>query len=380
MGLLQKPYLLNKVTLYFFDLVVTIKSDSLEFVDLFTKMYSRFLKNEFPSLPASQIEFSLITHPDNIFGKPVLMCNDEIWPLNDPKLLDGFAYECILMSIITRIKSHFLIHAGVVSFNNHGVLIVADGGYGKTTLVLTLLKRGFKFLSDEMAALGRHDHLVYPFPRSLRVRKDTLSLVGFPDNAIGGEEWLDKLLLDIDQILPGSSGTKVPVEYIFFLQNEKGITKNNEQDLTILVDQMNDEVLRLIENIAGVRNMYVDVNGSFPALRLRADKANKILSKIETICAMHKILVLDVLKGTEGHASFNGNARLLPIPVSQAALALLGNYQGSYKSKILLDEFKGSSIRLFMELSNIIAKARCYHLTAGRLQDMADIVCAEVCT
>ncbi|MBW7942796.1 MAG: hypothetical protein H3C64_10500, partial [Candidatus Kuenenia stuttgartiensis] len=117
-----------------------------------------------------------------------------------------------------------------------------------------------------------------------------------------------------------------------------------------------------------------------PALILRADKANKILSKIETICAMHKILVLDVLKGTEGHASFNGNARLLPIPVSQAALALLGYYQGSYKSKILLDEFKGSSIRLFMELSNIIAKARCYHLTAGRLQDMADIVCAEVCT
>lgn len=229
MGLLQKPYLLNKVTLYFFDLVVTIKSDSLEFVDLFTKMYSRFLKNEFPSLPASQIEFSLITYPGNIFGKPVLMCNDEIWPLNDPKLLDGFAYECILMSIITRIKSHFLIHAGVVSFDNHGVLIVADGGYGKTTLVLTLLKRGFKFLSDEMAALGRHDHLVYPFPRSLRVRKDTLSLVGFPDNTIGGEEWLDKLLLDIDQILPGSSGTKCPLSIFSFCRMRRELLKTTNR-------------------------------------------------------------------------------------------------------------------------------------------------------
>ncbi|MCF6148553.1 MAG: hypothetical protein E3K37_07835 [Candidatus Kuenenia sp.] len=379
MELLQKSSLLV-VKLYFFDLEVTISSDSHEFVDLFTKMYRRFRKNEFPSLAKSQIEFSLITHPDNPFGKPVLMCNDEIWPLNNSKLLEGFTYECVLMSIITRIKSHLLIHAGVVSFNNHGVLIVADGGHGKTTLVLTLLKRGFRFLSDEMAALGRHDHLVYPFPRSLRIRKDTLSLVGFSDKNISGDEWLDKLLLDIDKIQTGSVGTKTSIDYILFLHDQNGVTQNNEQDLTIFVDQMHDGVLRIIKNMKGVKNVRINTNSEFPVIRLCSDKANKVLSEIEAVCAEHKVLVLDVLKGTERQPLFDGNPTLHPIPVSQAAVELLGNYQGSYKSKILQEEFKGSSVRLFMELSNIIAQAKCYHLTVGPLQEMADLVCTKICS
>jgi len=377
--LLLKPSLCNKVKLYFFDAEVTIESDSREFIDLFTKMYSRFRKNEFPSLSKSQIKFSLITHPENPFGKPVLTCNDEVWPLNSPKLLEGFAYEYVLMSIITRIKSHLLIHAGVVSFNNHGVLIVADGGHGKTTLVLTLLKRGFRFLSDEMAALGRHDHLVYPFPRSLRIRKDTLPLVGFSVQNSKGDEWLDKLLLDIDNIQPDILGAKVPIDHIVFLQNGNDLTKKTEQGLTIFTDQMSEDVLNIIKNMNGVRNVRVATSNGFPITRLCAEKANKTLSKIETICAEHKILVLDVLKGSEDSPSFKGNPELLPIPVSQAAVALLGNYQGSYKSKILQEEFKGSSVQLFMELSNIIAQARCYYLTVGPLQDMADLVCAKVC-
>ena len=55
-------------------------------------------------------------------------------------------------------------YAGVVSYQGKGLLLVADAEHGKTTLTLELVKRGFAFLSDEVAALGRIDHRVHPFP------------------------------------------------------------------------------------------------------------------------------------------------------------------------------------------------------------------------
>ena len=166
---LVKGLVNQELRLRFFDLYTIIKSDSSEFIDLFASMYRRFLADGSSSTVRSTAEFVLITNPDNQWGKPVIILNDEVCPLSDSRLLEGYAYETILSSIITRIHSHLLIHAGVVSRNDQGIILVADARHGKTTLVLELIRRGFSFLSDEMAAMGRTDHLVHPFPRSLRV-------------------------------------------------------------------------------------------------------------------------------------------------------------------------------------------------------------------
>ena len=58
---------------------------------------------------------------------------------------------------MTRVRSHLLIHAGVVSRDGQGIILVADARHGKTTLVLELVRRGFQFLSDEMADLVCND-------------------------------------------------------------------------------------------------------------------------------------------------------------------------------------------------------------------------------
>lgn len=93
------------------------------------------------------------------------------------------------------------------------------------TLVLELVRRGFKFLSDEMAALGRDDHHVHPFPRSLRIRPGSLELAGFPEAAIGAPMWLGKQILDIEQIHPGAVGASVPLQHIIILQNSNQVTR-----------------------------------------------------------------------------------------------------------------------------------------------------------
>lgn len=376
---LVKGLVNQELRLRFFDLYTIIKSDSSEFIDLFASMYRRFLADGSSSTVRSTAEFVLITNPDNQWGKPVIILNDEVCPLSDSRLLEGYAYETILSSIITRIHSHLLIHAGVVSRNDQGIILVADARHGKTTLVLELIRRGFSFLSDEMAAMGRTDHLVHPFPRSLRVRPGTLELVGFPDAAEGAPTWLGKLILDIEEIKPGCLGKAVPISHIVILQDpanaEVEMADRRKQEMHILVDRLDDTLFAAISQDEGVTDVRVDVECGYPQIKLHAIRSTFVLSRIEALCKERQILVLDVIKGIEGSPTFESTAKLKSILQIQAVSELLRRFQGGYKSELLQDEFGGSSTQLFMEIASIVSQAKCHRLFVGPLKEMADLVC-----
>lgn len=377
--MLVKELVNQELKLRFFDLHAIIKSDSGEFINLFAQMYRRFRADGSSSSVRSTAEFVLITNPDNRWGKPVIILNGEACPLSDSKLLEGYAYETILISIITKIRSHLLIHAGVVSHNGQGVILVADARHGKTTLVLELIRRGFSFLSDEMAAMGRTDHLVHPFPRSLRVRPGTLELVGFPDAAEGAPTWLGKLILDIEEIKPGCLGKAVPINHIVILQDpanaEVEMADCRKQEMCILVDRLDDTLFAAVSQDEGVTDVRVDVECGYPQIKLHATRPTFALSRIEALCKERQILVLDVIKGIEGSPTFESPAQLKSIPQRQAVSELLRRFQGGYKSELLQDEFGGSSTQLFMEIASIVSKANCHRLFVGPLKEMADLVC-----
>lgn len=391
---MNKNYLSEKILsglvthhlkLLFFDLEANIKSDSSDFITLFTKMYRRFLVDKSPSLSDQKsAEFVLLTKPDNRWGKPVMILDGEVLPLSDPRLLEGFAYESILSAIVTRVRSHLLIHAGVISYNGQGVILVADARHGKTTLVLELIRRGCNFLSDEMAALGRTDHLVHPFPRSLRVRPGTLELVGFPEAVEGAPAWLGKLLLDIEEIKPDCLGMAVPINHIIILQeqtddNEK-LPDCREQELNVLVDRLDETLLSAINQIETVIDVHADIDRGYPLIKLHATRTTFVLSQIEALCRERQILVLDVIKGVESHPTFELPAQLKFLSRRQAVMELLRRFQGGYKSELLQNEFGGSSTRLFMELSTLVSHADCHQLFVGPLNEMADFVCNLVGT
>src|SRR3989337_3949929 len=294
--MLSKNFTTFQLKLRFFDLEANIKSDSGKFISLFTQMYRRF-QVDAPLPPArTWAEFMLLTKPDNQWGKPVIILDGEVVPLGDQRLLEGYAYESILSAIVTRVRSHLLIHAGVVSFNGQGVILVADARHGKTTLVLELLRRRFSFLSDEMAALGRTDHLVHPFPRSLTVRPGTLELVGFPNAAEYAPTWLGKLILDIEEIKPGCLGKAVPISHIVILQdqtdNNGNIPDHREQELSILLDRLDDALLSGIRPNEDEFEVRVNIESGYPLLKIHAARPMFVLSQIEALCSNSQKLVL----------------------------------------------------------------------------------------
>jgi len=242
-----QPHTLN---LHFFDQQATIESDSSVHINLFARMYRRFAVETLPPAQHPPLAVSVLTRPQNQWGQPVLVIDGEAWPLTDARALEGYVYEMILQTLITRVRSHFLIHAGVVSKNGQGIILAADSFHGKTTLVLELLRRGVSFLSDEMAAISRADSRVHPFPRSLRARPGSLEMAGMGHAVSGGTVWFDKLLLDAETLRPNCIGPAVPICHIITLKNPAAPTESQTRDapqkLGILVNQADD---RLLANI-----------------------------------------------------------------------------------------------------------------------------------
>jgi hypothetical protein len=362
----------------FFDLEADIRADSSTYIHDLTLMYRRFRTNGVSS-SESPVEFTVLTQSANPWGKPVIAFNGRVVPINRPNLLQGFVYETILHTILSRVRTHFLIHAGVVAYKGQGIILAADSHYGKTTLALELVRRGCEFLSDELAALGRVDRLVYPFPRSLRIRQGTLNLVGFPEAIARAKEWWGKLLLDIEDIRPGSMGQAMPISHIIILRDpaeeNEVIPSGSDREIAVFVDRVDEASLTSIQQIEGVTQISVDSRHDYDVIRLHVSRSASVVSQIDALCQERNILVLDVINLPERYPSFKGVPRIKAIPKSQAVIELLRRFQGGHQSALLCEDLGGSSMRLFMELADIIKSANCHQLYVGSLNEMADLVC-----
>ncbi len=97
-----------------------------------------------------------------------------------PAILSNFMF-LLALSEMFRARNYFLIHSAAVMGNGKGVLIPALSGGGKTTLCLSLLRGGFKYLSDDRPFLRRMDggFEILSFPEEIDVTDKTISL--FPE-------------------------------------------------------------------------------------------------------------------------------------------------------------------------------------------------------
>lgn len=68
---------------------------------------------------------------------------------------------------LIRWEDKCFLHAGAVSRDDKAVLFPAGPDTGKTSMVLQLLQRGYRYLGDDQLVIG--NGLAYPFPKSLHI-------------------------------------------------------------------------------------------------------------------------------------------------------------------------------------------------------------------
>jgi hypothetical protein len=113
---------------------------------------------------------------DNIFRINRDNSTNEFIIFNNTRLVlitkdEGVALYAIIKNIMGVILSSthnsVLIHSGLVSKNNRGVLLVGQSGAGKTTLTSLLCSKGWAYHSDEMVSINGDNTVWEGFSRPL---------------------------------------------------------------------------------------------------------------------------------------------------------------------------------------------------------------------
>lgn len=101
----------------------------------------------------------------------------------DPLQLVPFLEWHLNNSALAKLDNYLQIHAGAITKNSKGIILPACTNGGKTTLILGLLMRGFKYLSDEVVLVDPETCRIFPFPKNLCLKEGSFKL--FDPSRIG---------------------------------------------------------------------------------------------------------------------------------------------------------------------------------------------------
>ena len=126
--------------------------------------------------------YDLVDHgPSDGWGRYSVFVDGERM-LTSPRPGDAAAFLLwhVFHATIAHTRELLMVHAGsVVSPAGHAVVLPAEAGSGKTTLTVALVRAGFGFLSDEVAAIDPDTLLAHPYGRAINLKKSSWRL--FPD-------------------------------------------------------------------------------------------------------------------------------------------------------------------------------------------------------
>ncbi len=88
------------------------------------------------------------------------------------------AFEWGLNWCIASISHQYLIiHSAVVEKDGLGLMLPGSPGSGKSTLCAALTHSGWRLLSDEMALLSVTDGMIYPVPRPVSLKNQSIQII-----------------------------------------------------------------------------------------------------------------------------------------------------------------------------------------------------------
>jgi 4-amino-4-deoxy-L-arabinose transferase-like glycosyltransferase len=124
------------------------------------------------------------------------------------------------MSAVASRPDKLMLHAGAVSLGSCGVLLPGPSGAGKSTLTAALVSGGFRYLSDELAAIDTLSLEIEPYPKPLTLSGEALAMFGHrvtPDGEL-------KHVVSSSALRGGAVGRSAPARLLVFPSFRSGAT------------------------------------------------------------------------------------------------------------------------------------------------------------
>jgi hypothetical protein len=278
--------------------------------------------------------------------------------------------------IFTRIRSHYLVHAGCVSRGGRGIILAGASGMGKSTLTAYLVSRGMGFLSDEVAPIARATGRVEPFPLHIGIRpgpgEDLVQDLPSADYSFFEDR---KKLVDVRDLAGAAAREAVPLHAVVFLTQRATaeVQTPAKFDGRILVaflgvtGPFRDELLaqtgaELVREAPFEPDMIV--------WTLRVPAPATFISTLYAVARRHTIPIAAVEYEDLDRRDFQKRPELIPIPKSAGVLELIKKIVPQQKKALLDAEFGGSLPRFVGELTRLVRRVDFYKLSPGRLDGM----------
>ncbi len=365
----------------FFDQTFELHSDHADTLTLMDVMFRRFAVTDDEN-NGETLKYEVLT---NVGGRARIITEDYCYIVEQFDRLSSLAHGIILRNTFARIRSHLLFHAAALSCGGKGVIVAADSYCGKTTLTLALVRHGFKFLSDDVAALGLHNGQLTPYPRCLIVRGGTLRFFQqrgweLPSHQAIAFKSQERTAIHLS---PTLLGNKCQPHCLIILQRQDQV---DERICKITLDSLPDRLLTDLQAIGLLTNSvphphgFKNIDGLNETQGLPVFKAKSThINKIYQACEQQGVLVLDVEENAVASSYYENTPQLQEISKLTAALTLLPYFFGGYCSMLVQEDYQGSAVGLIEPLAKILESVKCYQLTPGRLDQTVEIIDGLLC-
>jgi hypothetical protein len=134
-----------------------------------------------------------------------------------------FAVHCIVGVVQSLQAGVLFVHAASVGVAGVGALLIGSSGGGKSTIALTLARRGHLFLGDDVAAVRRATGEVIPFPRSAGLREGPVARAleervrASRHVTAAGRHGTFRTLVRVSDLFPASVSGPLPLRFAFLL-------------------------------------------------------------------------------------------------------------------------------------------------------------------
>lgn len=206
------------------DKTVRVVSNSSEYSEHLRGLWRHFTDlNTYDQLP--DLTFSVFVAPPTKKGRSAsshyiqYSTDEEIEYIDDYwQLFRSLEWE--LHDYLSRhVRDFHLLHSGAVARGGKGILFPGRSGSGKSSMTLSLVCKGYNYLSDELAVINPSTDELHAFPEQVNVVDRSI----FPDLHHRKNLWFKPdrkkpkvWYVHTDDIPSGPISSPVPVRYIIF--------------------------------------------------------------------------------------------------------------------------------------------------------------------
>lgn len=359
----------------FFDRVVVVESDTQAVASVLDAVYDR---QRLPRVPdaAAAVRVTVTTSPT---GSTITVAGRTV-RVPDASQVAHYVHLVLVNAAAAVTEDFLVLHAGAVASHDRAAVLVGASGWGKTTLTMELVRRGWRLLTDDFAPLTA-DGIVEPFVRRVNVTQRSMALLDLadpgPSPRLVGFDRAPKWMLNIDDVFPNriAEPARLAAVFLLGLPPTPGLPARPDRWL-LRVDHTPPGFVAALANLPVVMAVErLEMDGP-PTLAVDAQPGARLVAPLDATCARHDVAVLWAGRGDAQRPNFSADPTLAPLPADQALPEILAHALSLSGRRFLSGTRPSDAFRALAHLQQALATsgAAMYRLTPGWLHATADLV------